>query len=230
MLCVATNIYFLSGFLQADAPLENDKQVEMDTNDQAHAKKKRFVEEQSLVEDSYRLAVKIFESGFRPDFIVGIWRGGSTVGIYVQECLQTLGVETDHIAIRTSYRGMQQYFTALDQNHEIRVHGIQYLLENMNHDDKLLIVDDVFRTGRHIEAVLARLSSKAKRNMPSDTRIAMPYYKEGHSETGRVPDFYLHKTDDWLVLPYELTGLNLDEIREGKPWVEPFLRPDLIKT
>ena len=66
---------------------------------------KRFIAEQDLLEDSYRLAVQIFDSGFRPDFIVGVWRGGSTVGIYVQECLQYLGVETDHIAIRTSYRG-----------------------------------------------------------------------------------------------------------------------------
>ncbi|KZY62258.1 hypoxanthine phosphoribosyltransferase [Oleiphilus sp. HI0071] len=200
----------------------------MSSDIQARVETKRYVEEKSLVEDSYRLAVMIYESGFRPDFIVGIWRGGSTVGIYVQECLQTLGMRTDHIAIRTSYRGMQQYFTALDQKQDIRVHGIQYLLENMNHDDKLLIVDDVFRTGRHIEAVIARLSNKAKRNMPSDTRIAMPYYKEGHSETGRVPDFYLHKTDDWLVLPYELTGLSLDEIKAHKPWVVPYLRPKLL--
>ncbi|KZZ55557.1 hypoxanthine phosphoribosyltransferase [Oleiphilus sp. HI0125] len=189
--------------------------------------KKRYVEEQSLVEDSYRLAVKIYESGFRPDFIVGIWRGGSTVGIYVQECLQTLGVETDHIAIRTSYRGMEQYFEELEGNQGIRVHGIQYLLENMNYDDKLLIVDDVFSTGRHIDAVIQRLSSKAKRNMPEDTRIAMPYFKEGLSETGREPDYFLHKTQDWLVLPYELTGLTLEEIEQNKPWVKPFLRPDL---
>ena len=62
---------------------------------------KRFIGEQELLEDSYRLAVQIHHSGFRPDFIVGVWRGGSTVGIYVQECLQYLDVETDHIAIRT---------------------------------------------------------------------------------------------------------------------------------
>ena len=60
--------------------------------------KKQFIEEQALLEDAFRLAVNIFDSGFRPDFIVGIWRGGSTVGIYVQECLQYLGVKTDHIA------------------------------------------------------------------------------------------------------------------------------------
>ena len=54
---------------------------------------KRFVEEEDLLLDAYRLGVKIYESGFRPTFIVGLWRGGSAVGIVVQECLQTLGVE-----------------------------------------------------------------------------------------------------------------------------------------
>ena len=189
--------------------------------------KKTYVQEQSLIEDSYRLAVNIYESGFKPNFIVGIWRGGSTVGIYVQECLQTLGVETDHIAIRTSYRGMEQYFESLNEKNEIRVHGVQYLLETMNYDDKLLIVDDVFSTGRHIEAVIERLSSKAKRNMPEDTRIAMPYYKPGLSQTGRTPDYYLHTTNDWLVLPYELTGLSEEEIHENKAWVKPYLRPSV---
>ena len=72
-----------------------------------------------MLEDSYRLAVQIYASGYRPDFIVGVWRGGSTVGIYVQECLQYLGVETDHIAIRTSYRGMNDYLQNLDSEQEI---------------------------------------------------------------------------------------------------------------
>jgi hypoxanthine phosphoribosyltransferase len=188
------------------------------------AEKKRYVEEEELINDSYRLAVAIYESGFKPDFIVGIWRGGSTVGIYVQECLQTLGVKTDHIAIRTSYRGMEDYFESLNDQREIRVHGIQYLLENMNQSDSLLIVDDVFSTGRNIDAVIGRLEAKAKRNMPHDTRIAMPYYKPGSNQTSREPDYFLHQTDEWLVLPYELTGLSRDEILQNKAWVEPFLR------
>ena len=75
--------------------------------------------------------MQIYESGYRPDFIVGVWRGGSAVGIYVQECLQYLGVETDHIAICTSYRGMSDYLTRLDSDNEIRAHGLQYLFENI---------------------------------------------------------------------------------------------------
>lgn len=184
---------------------------------------KQYIDEESMLNDSYRLGVQIYESGFRPDFIVGVWRGGSTVGIYIQECLQYLGVETDHIAIRTSYRGMTDYLQQLESEDAIRVHGIQYLLENMNHDDSLLIVDDVYSTGRNIEALLHRLNLKTKRNMPKDVRIAVPFYKPTHNQSNRVPDYYLHETDKWLVLPYELTGLSKEEIRQNKTWVMPIL-------
>ena len=66
---------------------------------------KIFLDEDTLIEESFQLATQIMASDFKPTFIVGLWRGGSSVGIYVQECLQTLGVQTDHIALRTSYRG-----------------------------------------------------------------------------------------------------------------------------
>ena len=184
---------------------------------------KQYIEEEALLVDSYRLAVQVFESGFRPRFIVGVWRGGSTVGIYVQECLQYLGVDTDHIAIRTSYRGMDDYLQRLESETEIRVHGLQYIFETVNQEDSLLIVDDVYGTGRNIDAMIRRLESKMKRNMPHDVRIAVPFYRSKQNKTGREPNFFLHDTDKWLVLPYELTGLSGQEIRENKPWVLPFL-------
>lgn len=185
--------------------------------------KKRYIQEQELLEDSYRLAVQVYASGYRPDFIVGIWRGGSTVGIYVQECLQYLGVETDHIAIRTSYRGMNDYLQNLDNGREIQVHGLQYLYENMNADDALLIVDDVYGTGRNVAAVIDRLQDKTRRNMPEDVRIAVPYYRPQAKQTNRAPDYFLHEYGEWLVLPYELTGLSDDEIAANKPWIKPLL-------
>jgi hypoxanthine phosphoribosyltransferase len=187
------------------------------------ASDKLFIQEEALINDSFRLAVQIYESGFRPDFIVGVWRGGSTVGIYVQECLQYLGVRTDHIAIRTSYRGMDDYLQRVDNPQGIRVHGLQYLFENLKYSDKLLIVDDVFSSGHNIEAVINRLQAKTRLNMPEDTRIAVPFYKPTRNQTGRVPDFYLHETEQWLVLPYELTGLTDAEIQEQKPWMIPIL-------
>ena len=191
--------------------------------------KKQFIEEQALLEDAFRLAVNIFDRGFRPDFIVGIWRGGSTVGIYVQECLQYLGVKTDHIAIRTSYRGQPSYGELIENPESIRVHGLQYLFENLNREDKLLIVDDVFSSGYNVEAVINRLTRKCKRNMPEEVRVAVPYFKPVKNLSGRKPDYFLHTTEDWLVLPYELQGLSTEEITDYKPDVAPLIREALQK-
>ena len=185
---------------------------------------KLFITEEELLLDSYRLGVRVFNSGFRPSFIVGLWRGGSSVGIAVQECLQHLGAATDHISLRTSYRGMQQYQRMVDDApSEIRVHGTQYLLESMNAEDGLLIVDDVYSTGLNVKAVIERLAKRTRRNMPHDVRIAVPWYKPTRNRTGRIPDYYLHETDKWLVLPYELNGLSPDEIRAHKPFLGPLI-------
>ncbi len=185
---------------------------------------KQFIEEEELLLDAYRLGVEIYDSGFRPTFIVAVWRGGSSVGIAVQECLQYLGVETDHISIRTSYRGMTSYKAMLEQADAIRVHGTRYLLENLNAGDGLLIVDDVYSSGLNVKAVIDRLAYRTKRNMPRDVRIAVPWVRPAANRTGRLPDYYLHETDRWLVLPWELNGLTREEIYRHKPYLKPIFQ------
>ena len=173
---------------------------------------KTFISAQDLLKDSFKLAVNIYDSGFRPHFIMGVWRGGTPVGIAVQEYLEYKGINTDHIAIRTSsYYGIDQ------QSKDIRVHGLHYIIENVNADDSLLIVDDVFDSGRSIKAILAQLLEKTRRNMPETIKIACPWYKPTRNITDIVPDFYIHETDKWLVFPHELDGLTIEEIKEGKP-------------
>ena len=184
---------------------------------------KHFISEQELICDSFRLGAKIFESGYRPDFIVGIWRGGSTVGIYVQECLQYLGVKTDHISIRTSYRGLPSYQTMVEEKETIKVHGLKYLVENLNRDDKLLIVDDVFGSGSSIDAVTEQLQERLRRNMPEDVRVAVPWYKPASNRSSREPDFYINTSDKWLVLPYEMVGLSEEDIFANKPGLQAIM-------
>ena len=181
---------------------------------------KQFITSEQLLLDSYRLSMLIFNSGFRPDFIVGLWRGGSPVGIAVQDCLDYLGIKTDHISIRTSYRGLESYQRMIDNSDSIRVHGTQYLVENMNASDSLLIIDDVYSSGLNVQAVIRRLQQKCRQNMPGDVRIAVPWVKPENNKTGRVPDYYLYETDKWLVLPYELNGLTDQEIAANKPDVQ----------
>ena len=188
--------------------------------------KQVYIEADDLLLDSFRLATRIHESGFRPDFLVGLWRGGSAVGIAVQEGLEHVGIATDHIAIRTSYSGFAAYSAMMDRGDGIRVHGLQYLLENLSNEHTLLIVDDVYSTGSSVKAVIDQLTEKTRRNLPHVIRIASVYYRPTE-RTLRTPDFYIHETRDWLVLPYELSGLSLEEISEHKPEVDSIM-PRLI--
>jgi len=177
---------------------------------------KKFVAADDFLRDSFRLAATISEAGFEPDFLVGLWRGGSAVGIAVQEGLDFLGVKTDHIAIRTSYRGAPSYDEMISKAESIRVHGLQYLLENLCSHHSMLIVDDVYSTGSSVQAVIDQLARKTRRNLPQDIRIATVWYRPSE-KTLRVPDYFVHETSDWLVLPYELSGLSVDELREHRP-------------
>ena len=184
--------------------------------------KKTYLTADDLLLDSYRLAKVIYDSGFYPDFIVGVWRGGTPVGIAVQEMLSYLGAKSDHIAIRTS-----SYYAIGEQSKTVQVHGLDYIIRHINFDDKLLLVDDVYDSGRSIQAVIKTLKIKSRRNTPDDIRIATPWFKPNNNQTDYEPDYYLHSTDDWLVFPHELEGLTEEEIFENKPGVREILLGDM---
>jgi hypoxanthine phosphoribosyltransferase len=172
---------------------------------------KNYISSQSLLEDSFRLASKVFNDGFRPDFIIGIWRGGAPIGIAVQEFFEYKNTPTDHIAVRTS-----SYYGINKQSKEIKVHGLHYLIENANASDRLLIVDDVFDSGRSVEALIKQIEVLMRLNTPKEIKIATPWYKPGNNKTGVVPDYYINESDEWLVFPHELAGLSKEEIKQGK--------------
>ena len=175
---------------------------------------KCYISAQSLLDDSYRLAVNILKDDFRPNFIVGIWRGGTPVGIAVQEFLQYFGIPTDHISIRTSsYSGVNMSRS----DSAVAVHGLGYLIRNIDQEDSLLIVDDVYDTGLSVKAVIDTLYLKARKNTPHDIRVATTYFKPGKNRTDRSPDYFIHETEDWLVFPHEVQGLTPEEISINKP-------------
>ena len=179
---------------------------------------KLYLSAQGLLEDAFRLGVKIINSGFKPTFIVAIWRGGAPIGIAVQEILDYQGVHCDHIAIRTSsYAGID------GRADHVRVHGMNYLVKNVNAEDKLLVVDDVFDTGHTIAAVIAHLREQARLNTPEEIRVAVPYYKPSRNQTDREPDFFLYETERWIKFPHSLEGLTEDEISAHRPQLHKIL-------
>ena len=179
---------------------------------------KHFIRSENLIQDSFKLAWRVYEDGYRPNYIIGVWRGGTPIGIAVQEFFSVLGVPSDHIAIRTShYQGIDE------RGSDVEVYGLNYIIKQVESEDSLLIVDDVHDTGISIEKIVTDLKTACKKNTP-EIRVATPYFKPSKNRTNRKPDYYLHETDKWLVFPHELEGLSLSEIKANKPEVS-----DLIK-
>jgi uncharacterized protein len=180
---------------------------------------KLFISADSLVRDSMELARRIVASGFRPTFLVAMWRGGAPIGIAVQEVLEYHAIHADHIAIRTSsYMGIDQH------SKTVRVHALDYLVSRLSAEDELLLVDDVFDSGRSLEAVIAELALRCRRNLPERIRIATVYYKSSRNRSQLLPDYYILDTDKWLVFPHEICGLTREEILQHKPVGTEFFR------
>ena len=179
---------------------------------------KVFISAQQLLEDSVELAKRILLSDFQPNYMVGVWRGGTPVGIAVQEMLDHFDIETDHISIRTS-----SYSSMGKREDRVRVHGVSYLTRQMNPEDRLLIVDDVFDTGLSVQAIIEALKKRCRANLPRDIRVATAYFKPARNRTDMLPDYYVHKTDQWLVFPHELDGLTAEEIQTHKPYLQDAL-------
>lgn len=180
---------------------------------------KIYVTASSLFEDSCKLAASVLESGYRPNYLVALWRGGTPVGITIQELLAYYGVKTDHIAIRTSL-----YETIGRRSERIRIHGLGYLIDRVTDKDSVLIVDDIFDTGLTVEALIKTIRRKARKNTPGNIRVAATWFKPGKNQTDTIPDYYVNASDDWIVFPHELIGLDFSEIEENKPYIAKVMK------
>ena len=170
--------------------------------------RKTWISAEQLLRDAVMLGLRIVASDFRPDLLLGIWRGGSPVAIAVQEVLALAGIPCDHMAIRT------QSYTGIGATGTVSVDGLDYLQSRLRGGEAVLLVDDVFDTGRSIASVIEQLELRFA--PPLQIRVAVPWFKPTHNLTNHNPDFYLHTTADWLVFPHELAGLDASELR-AKP-------------
>lgn len=173
---------------------------------------KRFLTADSLVRDGFALALAVIESGWRPDHLVGLWRGGSPIAIALHEALAWKGMETGHSPLAAhSYTGFDQRKT------EIAITGLDALTAILPAGKRLLLVDDVLDRGHTLAAVTDALGGRY------DVRTAVAWFKPERNETPLRPDYHVHETSDWLVFPHELEGLTNAEIAEHKPVPDGFL-------
>jgi hypothetical protein len=146
--------------------------------------------------------------------LAGLWRGGAPIAVAVQEWLAYHGVATDHCAIRTrSYTGIGE------QAATVTVDGLEPLVTALQADSCLLLVDDIFDSGRSLAAVKEALRVACGQRLPHDIRTATVYHHPQHRLSAAGPDYHVHATDCWLVFPHELVGLRREELATHKPAV-----------
>jgi len=168
---------------------------------------KQYTSPQKFLEDSFTLGKIIFDSGFRPTFLIALWRGGAPIGIAVEEYFSYKKASIDkHISVKTSAYNHNQLKASVE------IFNLEYVINNLKRDDALLIVDDIVDSGSTMQKIVEELKIRCGDNMPHDIRIATLYYKP--QKASIKPDYYLYETDKWILFPHALEGLTMDEIKE----------------
>ena len=131
-----------------------------------------------------KLAKKIRESGFKPDLIVGVSRGGWIPARIMADLLgnpELANVATEY------YLGVAE-----TKQEPIITQPISVSIK----DKKVLVVDDVADTGESLKLVNAHLKEQGA----SEIRIATIYYKHW---SVTIPQYYAKETCQWIIFPWE---------------------------
>ncbi len=173
---------------------------------------KLFIRADDQVRDSFMLAKQIYDSGFLPDALIVLWRGGTPIGVVIHEYLEYMGIVTYHTAIKVTT------YTGIGQRKEPRIEHFDRLFEYLDTNSRVLIVDDIFDSGSTMRKVVDELKPRVQ-----EIRVATLYYKEEANVSGLVPDYYQRKTESWIVFPHELVDLTPAEIRAKDSFVADLL-------
>ena len=178
---------------------------------------KQWISAEELLADSFYLAQRIYDSGWRPDLLLVIWRGGALIGITIHEYLCYRGISIPHTVIQaSSYSGIQK-------RTEVKFTGLKELSSVLQAHKKLLLIDDVWESGHTINTLIQWLQQHGHKR--EDIKVATPWYKPDGNQYPEQPDFCLHSSKKWLVFPHELCDLSIKELR-----LKPGLPTDLRLT
>lgn len=172
------------------------------------AVKKTYLSANEYQRDMWKLAASIRKSQWKPDFLVGLWRGGAPVAIAVHEFFKASGWDIRHVPLKcASYSGIGENAGQVVFYHGEIVFGL------FRKGDKVLFIDDVFDTGKTAAAVHAEMAK-----IGAEMRLACVYWKPAKNITTLKPDYFTRDIgNDWIVFPHEIEGLTPEEIREKDP-------------
>ncbi len=173
---------------------------------------KRYLTADTFQRDCIRLAKKVYDDAdWQPELLLALWRGGAQPGVIMSEVFAFLGRSVAHAVVKcSSYAGIgERTNTVVFQNADA-------LLDAIRPGCKVLVVDDVFDSGKTAEAVKKRLNK-------ADVRMATVYWKPAERKVDFLPDYTLREINEWIVFPHELDGLTADELRTKDPEIADLL-------
>jgi len=169
---------------------------------------KTYLDARDYLRDIWRLGRKILDAGWRPDVLLALWRGGAPVGAAVHEFLDYHGWKIRHMPVKcSSYTGIGANAGAVSF---VQAEGVFAALKA---GERVLVVDDVFDTGRTAAAVRGHLAARGV-----EARLACVYWKPGKNTTTLEPDYYVKALGNgWIVFPHEMDGLSRADMAAKDP-------------
>ena len=184
---------------------------------------KEFLPYETVRNNALKLAHKIYKDGFIPDVIYSSLRGGAYMANVISEYFKILcKVNKFHPVL---YAGVvARSYTDVAQHTKVFIDGWTYPPENLRPGDKILLVDDIFDSGKTINCLVEALMNS--RGIPrEDVKVVVhdykyfTYYKE---QLSIQPDYYCRKIEitkpeenRWIhYLSHELVGLSKEELQK----------------
>ncbi|MDR3275879.1 MAG: phosphoribosyltransferase [Treponema sp.] len=198
---------------------------------------KEFLPYDTVRNNALRLAHHIYRDGFVPDVIYVSLRGGAYLGNVISEYFKILRREAERpvyyaAVVARSYTGVRE------SSPKIKVEGWTYAPEYLRVGDKVLLVDDIFDTGRTINHLAELILDKGiPRN---DLKVAVHDYKYFYDKPDQLriqPDYWCRKhelsvqdEDRWIhYMSHELVGLRPEELETHYYAADPELR-EILET
>ena len=195
---------------------------------------KEFLPFDTVRNDALKLAHKIYkEDGFIPDVIYCSLRGGAYMANVISEYFKVIcKAEKIHPVL---YAGVvARSYSDIAQHTKVYIDGWTYPPENLRPGDKVLLIDDIFDSGRTINSLVETLMNT--RGMPRvDIKVVVhdykiyTYFKE---QLPIQPDYWCRKLivnkpeeNQWIhYMSHELIGLTAEELEKNYYKDDPELR------
>ena len=197
---------------------------------------KEFLQFDIVRDNAIKLAHRIYSEGFTPDVIYVSLRGGAYLGNIISEYFKIVRKGT--MSIRPVYYAavVARSYTDVAKADQVKVDGWTYSPEHLRVGDRVLLVDDIFDSGRTINHLAKIILEKG---IPrSDLKIAVHDYKyvfDKEEQLAIQPDYWCRKHEasikdesTWIhYMSHELMGLKEAELEENYYRRDPELKKAL---